>query len=464
MSISFKNCKYQWQLQETLKKESDSFRFEKPQEYDSVAQILLLNITQEKERATLLDQLNPSLKSDLETFLNYVDAPLENISVQFVNDHRNLFGIKEVATQKQVIDAYSEMVVDIFKEIAEELQAKPQADRNKEIAKKHELDAKKKIEQQELQRRVAPVPGSANSTNQLLLTRIVGGGQKLNEITALFKQESTISGCTLISDTLSGVFTDEEGLRWNFEMVGESADKLIVFVKNYDALYLSTQDPTKALPANSAFLYNILPPNTFPKGQIQFDSATIKSILMTKMKELTYLAFCSALGKANDIDEQSISRKIDEIISERNYIPRAEIRRTILELTPPPPMDDALTSILAQLFGPDVQLRVFRPHDDNPASGAPGIFPGLATFMSANRYPFSMPTAGAGLDDDNDEDEDEVQTVGAGAAAAAVPGEAAFTVSRSATSAAEADTSQTPSSLRRSPRFQGGGPAKQRKI
>lgn len=123
MMASFINCKYQWQLQETLKEHFDSLSLQNPEDFGKVAQAILgacedFQSSEEKKRANHIDTLSDVLKIEVQNILNYLDAPNENISVQFVNENQHLFGLKEFISQEEAFAAYQELVKNILVEIA----------------------------------------------------------------------------------------------------------------------------------------------------------------------------------------------------------------------------------------------------------------------------------------------------------------------------------------------------------
>lgn len=397
--VSFTNCKYKWQLQETLKEHFDSLSFQTPEEFGKVADAMFAacedyQTSERKERINHIDTLNDVLKLEVQNILNYLDEPYENISVQFVNENQHLFGLSEVISQEEAFAAYQELVKNILEEIAADIKKTSQAERKNIIEQKEAQLKKKQEEQLQLKAKKAPTPGSEKSTHELFLTNMLGGSEKFDEVSAKLKAEPSISELRSSLGKIEGILTDEDGLRWSFEWNADDDEKCVLFMRNYDALRLCIEEPAKSIPANEVSTLIALPANTFPKGQFQYQSATIKEILLTRIQEVAYISFCMAFGKMNNINAQSLNAKLDELVHRRQYLPRAQMKAVILGLVPPPPHLEIVGNFLAHILqalngveGPN-QGQDRAADDSNDVDMLalhPGIFPGLRAFILRNR-------------------------------------------------------------------------------
>lgn len=392
---SFINCKYQWQLQETLKEHFDSLSLQNPEDFGKVAQAILgacedFQSSEEKKRANHIDTLSDVLKIEVQNILNYLDAPNENISVQFVNENQHLFGLKEFISQEEAFAAYQELVKNILVEIASDFKNTSQEERKNIIAQKEAQLKKKQEEQLQLKAKKAPLPGSENSTHQFFLTNLLGGAEKVNELILKFKAEPSISDFRSSGGNIEGVLTDEEGLRWRFECNADDDEKFVIIMKNYDALRLSIQEPAKSISANEVTMIIALPSSTFPSGQFQYQTSTIKDVLLTRIQEIAYISFCVAFGKMNNINNQILNRKIDEIAQSRNYPPRAQIKEMILALGQQTFELDVISGFLAQVLqalhqNPGEEESAGEVDGPDVVSFPQGVLPGLRAYLLQNR-------------------------------------------------------------------------------
>lgn len=342
MTIEFKNCKYQWQLQETLNSEFENLNFENENEFTEVAD-LLSGVAPEKK------SLNKILEDKISILLDYLNSPEEQISADFVNSRLSMFGLQAPVTQAQCNEAYRALVQEIFKEKQAYLRDLSSAQRKEIIENKAKLKQAREKEQAALKEKAPPAPGSEASTYQIFLTRILGGEQKFLAVCDLLKVAPNMSEFRNSQGSLTGILTDEEGLRWQVDIFAQKDAHFSITVKNDDALQLNPAQPQTLIAAQTILSYEDLPSGIFPKKPLQLKNETMSDILYSKILKLVFVNYCMSFCTANDLNRESVEKEIHRILESDNELTRAELKERLLRCTQPPQRHPNIADLLGQL-------------------------------------------------------------------------------------------------------------------
>lgn len=357
MTIQFLNCKYLWQSQEGFATAFAGLHFETPEEYETVADLLIDQCqaasAQRLDRNQEIAKLNHALKEDIESLLENIDAPQDFVNDVFINEHLDMFGLQASIDQAQANQAYISMVQGLFIEKAQALKALPKAQRELEIAQRNEKIKENQANQQVLSAKEPPA--QAASTHQYFLRDFIGNEAKFSQVFELLKSDPCLSECRSVLGNWQGIYTDEENLRWQFEMLGQSDGDLLILIKNYDGLHLSQSDPNKVIPSLSAARGIAIEASYFPRGQFEYSSHTIKDLLLSRIKEITFFTYCLCFAKENNINEMLASHHINQISQSRDYPPRAQIQDIMLSFGHANPQfqiirDNLLSSLMTAIL------------------------------------------------------------------------------------------------------------------
>ncbi|MGD9591867.1 MAG: hypothetical protein AB7V32_05060 [Candidatus Berkiella sp.] len=357
MTIQFLNCKYLWQSQEGFATAFAGLHFETPEEYETVADLLIDQCqaasARRLDRNQEIAKLNQALKEDIESLLENIDAPQDFVNDVFINEHLAMFGLQAFIDQAQANQAYISMVQGLFIEKAQALKALPTAQRELEIAQRKEKIKENQANQQVLSAKEPPA--QAASTHQYFLRDFIGNEAKFSQVFELLKSDPCLSECKSVLGNWQGIYTDEENLRWQFEIIGQNDGDLLILIKNYDGLHLSQSDPNKVIPSLSAARGIAIEASYFPKGQFEYSSHTIKDLLLSRIKEITFFTYCLCFAKENNINEMLASHHINQISQSRDYPPRAQIQEIMLSFGQANPQfqiirDNLLSSLMTAIL------------------------------------------------------------------------------------------------------------------
>lgn len=367
MPIEFNDCNYRWQLEDALKDILDRMEFKTPEDFDSVSEALRAD---KAERSQFVNKLEQSNQTLLNQAFDYFDLPEDYINVAYVKDNLANFGLEEddISNLKQVdlqsqcfgahqkiVKAYFQDKADYFKRLTQEQRVEMIAQKNQAILDKQKAQAATK---EVFKKMSAPTPGSENSNNKLFVTELFGGQQRFTEILALLKAEPGFSECVDMLGKIDGVMTDEDGIRWSFELYGcgSDCDKLHFCLTNYDALNLNPEDPTKSIGAK--ILNQSTATQVIPRGEYQLSCFSIKDILVSRIKQMASCGYFHAYARAHGISMDLIDPVLQKMNRENNVPSRAVLKQQALDLQQQAaqvPQQPEVFDILAQILGAPIQ-------------------------------------------------------------------------------------------------------------
>ncbi|MBS0287478.1 MAG: hypothetical protein JSR17_09285 [Proteobacteria bacterium] len=386
MTIEFKNCKYHWQLQETLKTEFDNLTFEDEKEFDLVASLIQDALGEPKEPLSPDANLNERLRADLANVLSYYNSPSEHISADFVKSNLKLFGLEQPATEAQCFSAHQALVKEILKEKASLLASLTSAQRQELIKNKAQSREERKKEAAALQSKVPPAPGSEGSTHTLFLTQMLGGQERFKAIGALLKASPNISEFTDSLGQYTGILTDEEGLRWQLDIFAASNKDLSINVKNYDALRLNPEQPQNIIAQQSVVSFEDIPNQFFPKMPFQYKNETICDLLLSKINKLVFVAFCMSYGMTNEgLNKKAVKQEMQRMLDSDIELTRAQIKERLNACVqePQPQIPANLFDLIRNLG----QILEVGPGADVDDEGAGAELPAGMTFIPPGAMP-----------------------------------------------------------------------------
>lgn len=361
MTVEFNDCNYRWQLEDSLKDILDRMAFQAPEDFNRVAQVLLAD---KDNRSQLIEELSENLQSTLNNAFEYLDLPEDHINANYVKEHLAVFGlttdnIKDLSHadfEKECLSAHQKIVKTYFQDQAAYFEQLTDEQKFEIIALKKQtmLDQEKarEIAKAATAKIATPVPGSENSNYNLFVTNLFGGTQRFNEILQLLKAESCLSECTDLLGKIQGVITDEDGIRWDFQLHGcaTECNKLHFHFQNYDALNLIPEDETKGIAAQT--IEHISSTNAIPKGEHQLSCSTIKDMLFNRIKQQTTCAYIIAYARAHGVSMDHIDRMLQKMSRENNVPSRAELKQKVLALQQPEQEEQPdILNLLGQLLG-----------------------------------------------------------------------------------------------------------------
>lgn len=365
MSLSFQDCKYQWQLQETLGNEFARLPWQMPAEFDRVITILqkACELTDEQNKLTHdFNGLNDQLQKTLKRILDYIDVPDNYISGDFVKQNLEVFGLEPTYLPQDVNEfdkecqrAHQAIVLKICNERAAHFAGLPVDEREQLIIT--QASERKKIQdsQQSMRNKEAPQPGSEKSTHQLILTKFLGGQQRFEAIVAELESDPRISECYTSLGNLYGILTDEENLRWKFEITARKDDNshkeyFVVFVNNFDLLNLNPEEPSRAFNHGQCVSYEAYNSDTFPQGQYQLRTTTITDQLITFIQQTAYEALCFGYGHAYDINQDAVRQAMQNIRDSNDFPARENLRSMVQGLVAPAPTRSLTLAFLQEFL------------------------------------------------------------------------------------------------------------------
>lgn len=350
MSLSFQNCKYHWQLKETLGGEFARLPWQTLAEFDRVATIMQTacqSTDAENKQPHDFNGLNGRLQKAVARILDYIDVPDNYITANYVRENLSMFGLEPTHLLREEYEyhrAYQEIVMEICKERAAHFASLSVNERDKLIVTQAAEHKKAVVSQRSLCNKTAPIPGSEESTHQLWLTKFLGGQQRFEAIVAELKSDPRISDCYTAVGNLNGILTDEEGLRWEFEITARKDDIthkefFVVYVKNFDLLNLHPEEPSRALKIGQCVSYEVYNSNTFPQGQYQLRTTTITDQLLTFIQQTAYEALFFGYGHAYEVNQDAVNEAMQKIRESNDFPARENLKSMVQGLVSPVPSD-----------------------------------------------------------------------------------------------------------------------------